>query len=152
FLAGVSDAAERFGNFSELCVRALGTFDSAGICFNSAGQIYDFYTSKFDVQNNVAGRALVPFNNLATYVSSGNLLIPFGLGKLSVGSGNVIDPAGAKLIQAFLLPNLNVGAAAYDPYHNWVAAGGSPLNQQSFDIKLDHHFNDKNTVSVRFSH
>ena len=59
---------------------------------------------------------------------------------------------GAKLIQAFPLPNLNVGTPAYDPYHNWVATASSPFNQQSFDIKLDQHFSDKNVASVRFSH
>ncbi len=150
--AGVPDAAERTGNFGELCGRAGGTFDSAGVCSNPAGQIYDPYTSKPDAQNNATGRAPVPFDNLATYISPGNPNIPFGLGNLPATPGNLIDPVGAKLIQAFPLPNLNVGTAAYDPYHNWVTTAGSPLSQQSFDIKLDHHFSDKNVASVRFSH
>ena len=66
--------------------------------------------------------------------------------------GNLIDPVGAKLIQAFPLPNLKVGTAGYDPYHNWVAAGTSPLTQQSFDIKIDQHFSDKDILNDRFSH
>src|SRR5208283_3804598 len=45
-----------------------------------------------------------------------------------------------------------VGTSDYDPYHNWVTTASSPYNQQSFDIKLDQHFNDTNTASVRFSH
>ena len=117
-----------------------------------AGQIYDPYTGKPDAQNNATGRAPIPFDNLATYVSPGNSSIPFGLGALPSAPGNLIDPVGAKLIQAFPLPNLNVGTAAYDPYHNWVGTGSSPLTQQSFDIKLDQHFSDKDIVSVRFSH
>ena len=151
-LAGVPDSAERSGNFGELCSRVGGTFDSAGVCSNPAGQIYDPYTSMPNGQNNPAGRAPIPFDNLATYISPGNPNIPFGLGNLSPMPGNLIDPVGAKLLQAFPLPNLNVGTAAYDPYHNWVATGTSPLNQQSFDIKLDQHFSDKDTVNVRFSH
>ena len=151
-LAGVPDVAERSGNFGELCGRAGGTFNTAGICSNPAGQIYDPYTGQPNAQNNAINRAPIPFDNLATYISPGNPNIPFGLGNLSPTPGNLIDPVGAKLIQAFPLPNLNVGTAAYDPYHNWVATGTSPLNQQSFDIKLDQHFSDKDFLSVRFSH
>ncbi len=151
-LAGVPDAAERSGNFGELCARAGGTFNASGVCSNPAGQIYDPYTSKPDAQNNATGRAPIPFDNLATYISPGNANIPFGLGNLPPAPGNLIDPVGAKLINAFPLPNLNVGTAAYDPYHNWVANAGSPYSQQSFDIKLDQHFSDKTVASVRFSH
>jgi hypothetical protein len=151
-LAGVPDQTERSGDFGELCARANGTFNAAGVCSNLAGQIYDPYTGKPDAQNNATGRAPVPFNNLGAYISPGNPNIPFGLGNLPMRPGNLIDPVGAKLIQAFPLPNLRVGTAAYDPYHNWVATGTSPLNQQSFDIKLDQHFSDNNVLSVRFSH
>jgi hypothetical protein len=151
-IAGVPDAAERGGDFGELCGRVNGKFDADGLCSNPAGQIYDPYTSKPDAQNNATGRAPIAFNNLATYISPGNPNIPFGLGNLPAKPGNLIDPVGAKLLQAFPLPNLNVHAANYDPYHNWVTTGSSPLNQQSFDIKLDHHIGEKDTVSVRFSH
>ena len=97
-LAGVPDAAERSGNFGELCSRVNGTFDTAGVCSNPAGQIYDPYTGKPDAQNNATGRAPIPFNNLATYISPGNAGIPFGLGNLPAGPGNLIDPVGAKLL------------------------------------------------------
>ncbi|PWU07849.1 MAG: hypothetical protein C5B51_08985 [Terriglobia bacterium] len=151
-LAGVPDAAERMGDFGELCARVGGSFNATGVCSNPAGQIYDPYTGKPDAQNNATGRAPIAFNNLATYVSPGNPSIPFGLGNLPARVGNLIDPVGAKLVQAFPLPNLNVGTAAYDPYHNWVAAGASPLHQQSFDIKLDDHLSTRDALSVRFSH
>jgi hypothetical protein len=151
-IAGVPDAAERTGNFGELCGRVAGTFDAAGICSNPAGQIYDPYTSKPNADNNASGRAPVPFDNLATYISPGNSAIPFGLGNLPRVPGNLIDPVGAKFINAFPMPNLNVGSSAYNPYGNWVATGSSPLSQQSFDIRLDQHFSDKDTASVRFSH
>ena len=100
------------GKFRRACARASGgTFNSAGVCSNPAGQIYDPYTGKPDAQNNATGRAPIPFDNLATYVSPGNPNIPFGLGNLPPTPGNLIDPVGAKLIQAFPLPNLNVGTA-----------------------------------------
>ena len=151
-IAGVPDAAERAGNFGELCGRVGGAFDSAGVCSNPAGQIYDPYTGQPNSQNQDVNRVPIPFNNLATYVSPGNPNIPFGLGDLPGRPGNLIDPVGAKLIQAFPLPNLNVGTAAYNPYRNWVTTASSPYNQQSFDIKLDQHFSEKNTASARFSH
>jgi len=151
-LAGVPDAAERSGDFGELCGRVGGVFGVAGTCSNPAGQIYDPYTAKPDAQNNATGRAPIPFNNLGTYISPGNPAIPFGLGNLAAKAGNLIDPVGARLIQAFPLPNLNVGAPNYDPYHNWVAAGANPLHQQSFDIKVDHRFGTKDSASARFSH
>jgi hypothetical protein len=151
-LAGVPDPAERAGNFGELCGRVGGTFSPAGICSNPTGQIYDPYTSQPNAQNNASNRAPIPFDNLATYISPGNPAIPFGLGNLPAGPGNLIDPVGAKLINAFPLPNLNVGTPAYNPYDNWIATGSSPLDQQSFDIRLDQHFSERDTVSVRFSH
>lgn len=151
-LAGVPDAAERSGDFGELCARSGGSFNAIGVCSNPAGQIYDPYTGKPDAQNNATGRLPISFNNLASYVSPGNPNIPFGLGNLPARAGNLIDPVGAKLIQAFPLPNLKVGMPAYDPYHNWVSTGASPLDQQSFDIKLDEHPSDRDILSVRFSH
>jgi hypothetical protein len=150
--AGVPDVAERTGNFGELCPRVGGTFSSDGICSNPAGQIYDPYTGKPNAENQAVGRAPIPFDTLATYISPGNPNIPFGLGNLPDTPGNLIDPVGAKLIDAFPQPNLNVGTAAYNPYHNWVANASSPYNQQSFDIKLDQHFSDKTVAGVRFSH
>ncbi|HTA46633.1 MAG TPA: carboxypeptidase regulatory-like domain-containing protein, partial [Bryobacteraceae bacterium] len=81
-LAGVPDAAERSGNFGELCARVGGSFSVSGICSNPAGQIFDPYTSQPNAQNNASGRAPVPFDNLATYISPGNSAIPFGLGTL----------------------------------------------------------------------
>src|SRR5262249_42878838 len=126
---GVPDAAERAGDFGELCGRVNGAFNSAGVCSNPAGQIYDPYTGTPNAQNLAVGRTPIPFNNLATYVSPGNPAVPFGLGNLPQSLGNLIDPVGMKLIQAFPLPNLNVGSAAYDPYHNWIAQGANILNQ-----------------------
>jgi hypothetical protein len=148
--AGVPDAAERSGNFGELCSRAGGSFNSAGICSNPAGQIFDPFTGHLDAAGNGdTGRTAIPFNNLATYQSPGNPLSPRQLAPVP---GNLIDPVGAKLITYFPFPNLNVGAANYDPYHNWIGEGSVPLNQKSFDIRIDHRFTDLDNLSFRFSH
>ena len=89
------------------------------------------------VNDRFPNRAPIPFDNLATYISPGNPNIPFGLGNLPATPGNLIDPVGAKLINAFPLPNLNVGTAAYNPYRNWVATAsdilGLPLMEASAD-------------------
>jgi hypothetical protein len=58
---------------------------------------------------------------------------------------SLIDPVGAKLINAFPLPNLNAGSPVYNPYGNFVTTGSSPLHPQSFDIRLDRHFSEKDT-------
>ena len=148
--AGVPDKAERAGNFGELCGRVGGSFNAAGLCSNPAGQIYDPFTGHLNSAGNGAtGRSPIPFNNLATYQSPGNPLSPRQLAPVP---GNLIDPVGAKLINYFPLPNLNVGAANYDPYHNWLGVGNVPLTQKSFDIRIDHRFTDFDSVSFRFSH
>lgn len=148
---GVPDAAQRRGDFGGLCGRANGTFDEWGVCSNPAGQIFDPYTGTPNAQNQAVGRRAIPFNNLATYMSPGNTAIPFGLGSLAERPGNLIDPVGAKLINAFPLPNLNVGTAAYDPYRNWVSQGANRLGQQSFDVHVDHHFGGADVAAVKVS-
>ncbi len=147
---GVPDAAERAGNFGELCGRAGGSFSGAGVCSAAAGQIYDPFTGVLNASGNGAtSRTPIPFDNLATYQSPGNPLSPRTL----VGArGNLIDPVSAKLIQAYPLPNVRVGSAAYNPYQNFVGQGANTTNQKSFDIKVDQRFTDFDSLSVRFSH
>ncbi len=147
---GVPDAAERTGNFGELCGRASGSFNAAGICSAAAGQIYDPFTGVLNAAGNGAtGRTPIPFDNLALYQSPGNPLSPR---KLAAAPGNLIDPVSAKLIQAYPLPNVNVGSAAYNPYQNFIGQGANTTNQKSFDIKVDQRFTDADSLSVRFSH
>lgn len=121
-LAGVPDAAERAGDFSELCGRVRGTFPCRRHLLESR----------------------------RTDISPGNPNIPFGLGNLPAKPGNLIEPVGAKLIQAFPLPNLNVGSSNYDPYHNWMATGSvydtntqGPTKHAALvgDINYTHVFN-----------
>ncbi len=76
YQAGVPSAAERTGNFGELCAANGGTFNAAGLCSTIAGQLYDPYSGTFQTPaNGPAGAyrsAFIPFNNLASYTSPGN--------------------------------------------------------------------------------
>src|SRR6185437_8723468 len=73
--AGVPSAAEKGGDFGELCggdgpngPAPGATFDSSGKCSNPAGQLWDPYSGSFSPSAGSAERsAFIPFNNLATY-------------------------------------------------------------------------------------
>ena len=148
---GVPSAAERTGNFGELCGDAGGAFSAAGVCSKPAGQIYDPFTGTYSAAiNGAVNRTPIPFNNMATYASPGNPLSP---NNVAPGvPGNLIDPVSKILISKFPLPNLGVGTSSYNPYVNFTGNAGSTLSQNSFDVKVDHRFNDSNSLSVRFSH
>jgi hypothetical protein len=45
---GVPSAAERTGNFGELCGYSGGTFNSAGRCSSDDGQLWDPYTGVYN--------------------------------------------------------------------------------------------------------
>ena len=152
-LVGVPSAAERSGNFGELCARAGGTFSSSGVCSNPAGQIYDPYTSQPNAQNIATGRAPIPFDNLATYISPGNPGIPIRPGKFA-GEARKPDRPGRRQTDP------GVSSAESERRHRRLrslsqlgrATGRHSCSQQSFDINLDHHFNEQNVLSVKFSH
>jgi len=148
---GVPDAAERTGNFVELCGRAKGTFNAAGACSVAAGQIYDPFTGALNASGNGAtNRTPIPFNNLATYQSPGNPLSPR---RLAAVPGNLIDPVSAKLIQAYPLPNVNVGSAAYN-FHIKISSVKAriPQTRSPMTLKCHQRFTDNDSLSVRFSH
>jgi Carboxypeptidase regulatory-like domain/TonB dependent receptor len=150
--AGVPSAAERQGNFGELCGAAGGTFDSAGMCSASGGQLWDPMTSVYSASKGGPVRqSFIPFNNLATYVSPGNPLLAGTPYQLSPQAGNLIDPVAYRMMQYYPLPNVGVGTAAYNPKNNWIGAPTSPSQDDRFDVKVDHRFNDKSSLSVRYS-
>jgi hypothetical protein len=150
--AGVPSAAERQGDFGELCARAGGTFDSGGRCSAAAGQIWDPMTSTYSSSLAGAVRSgFVPFNNLGTYTSPGNPNLIGTPYQLPIRPGNLIDPVAYKMMQYFPLPNVAVGTAAYNPLNNWIGANGSRNNDHRFDIKIDHRLSDASSLTGRFS-
>jgi hypothetical protein len=149
---GVPSAAERGGDFGELCSYQGGTFNSAGMCSAAAGQIWDPYTGGYDANAGGAVRTgFIPFNNMATYASPGNPNLNGTGYQLGGGAGNLIDPVAAKMMQYFPKPNLNVGTGAYQYYNNWIGSGGTTQNRDQADMRLDHTFNEQMRMDAKYS-
>jgi hypothetical protein len=172
--AGVPSQAERNGDFGELCGYAGGTWAQSGPnigrCVDatgtpqSAGQLWDPYSGVF---NNSLGYAVrstfIPFNNIATYQSLGNLNLTRTGYQLPATPGNLIDPvakimmngatANGFTFKGYPLPNNLTGGpgGSYNPYNNWAGSATNLNDHDQIDVRLDQQFNDKNTVSIRFS-
>ena len=151
--AGVPSAAEKTGDFGEFCGQNGGTYNSAGQCSAASGQLWDPYTGVNVPGVGTPRSSFIPFNNMATYASPGTNLVPGQ--KLPGGPvntpGNLLDPSMMKLFQYFPAPNRNVGQPDYNPYFNWVGSGANKYNNDQWDLKIDQIFNDRNTLSARFS-
>lgn len=163
YVAGVPSAAERTGNFGELCANNGGTFNPAGQCSVAAGQLWDPYTGVFCSNSSTqpapcptpnanlpagAYRSnFVPFNNLATYTSPGNPNLNGTPFQLPATPGNLIDPVAQKMMNLFPMPNYNSGSY----FFNWIQSGATPSNNDQFDLKIDYRVNEKNLLSVKYS-
>jgi hypothetical protein len=151
YQAGVPSAAERTGNFGEICAANGGTFSSAGLCSVIAGQLYDPYSGTFQTPANGPAGAyrstFIPFDNLAAYTSPGNTKLNGTPYQLSIHPGNLIDPVAQKMMNLFPMPNI-AGGSIYD---NWIGSGATPSANDQLDIKIDHRFSEKNLLSVKYS-
>ena len=151
YQAGVPSAAERTGDFGELCGANGGTFDATGACSVIAGQLYDPYSGTFQTPDNgPAGAyrsAFIPFNNLASYASPGNANLAGTPYQLRSGPGNLIDPVAQKMMNLFPAPNISGGSI----YDNWIGSGATPSSNDQFDIRIDHRFSEKNLLTVKYS-
>ena len=85
---------------------------------------------------------------LTNYNSPGNPNLP-GEPSTIPGRGNLIDPVAQKVLSLFPLPNIQ--PAKLSIYNNWIASGATPSNNEQFDIKIDHRFNEKNLLSAKYS-
>ena len=150
--AGVPSAAERIGNFGELCGYQGGSFDAAGRCSVDAGQLWDPYSGQYDSDLGGAVRSTyIPFNNLATFTSAGNPRLN-GTGYQALPHpGNLIDPVASKMMQFFPLPNVGVGTANYDYTNNWFGSGPNKSSNDQWDLKIDHRFSDKSLLTGKYS-
>ena len=63
-------------------------------------------------------------------------------------AGNLIDPVAQKMLQLYPEPNMPQQGI----YYNWFGSGPSKNYNDQFDIKVDHRFNEKNLVSVKYSY
>ncbi|MGI8958798.1 MAG: carboxypeptidase regulatory-like domain-containing protein [Bryobacteraceae bacterium] len=152
YQAGVPSAAERTGNFGELCGYAGGSFDANGLCSAGDGQLWDPYTGVYSADAGGPVRSgYIPFNNITTYTSPGSPVLNGTPYQLPARPGNLIDPAALKLMQFYPLPNENVGTSAYNPYTNWIGSGSNQGSNNQYDIKVDHRFSDKDLFSAKYS-
>jgi outer membrane receptor protein involved in Fe transport len=139
----------RAGDFGEVCTAQGGTFDGTGLCDVAAGQIWDPYSGTFDSGAGGAVRStFIPFNNVATYISSGSPNLPANLQPAPGVPGNLIDPVAQKMMGLFPEPNFSGGGI----YQNWFASGSRHDFNDQFDIKIDNRFSEKNLMSVKFSY
>jgi hypothetical protein len=149
---GVPSAAERTGNFGELCGYKGGSFDANGMCSSPDGQLWDPYTGVYSADAGGPVRSgYIPFNSLTTYMSPGSRKLNGTGFQLSARPGNLIDRVAFKLMQYYPLPNEGVGTSAYNPYTNWIGSGSNQGTNNQYDLKIDHRFGDSNSLSAKYS-
>lgn len=147
---GVASAAERAGNWGELCTLRGGSFNSDGMCSVEDGQIWDPYTGVYSADEGGPVRsAYIPFNNMNTYASPGNPAL--GAQNIPVKAGNLIDPVGYKMLQYYPMPNVAVGTSDYNFRNNWIGSGADKNTNDQLDVKIDHRFTDSTMLSGRVS-
>jgi len=153
--AAVPDAAERTGDFGELCARNGGTFNTAGVCSTAAsqgnGQLWDPYSGIYVAGTGRVLQTPIPFNNLATYQSPGNPNLNGTGFQLPATPGNLIDPVALKMMQYYPNPTFQPGSPGYNPYNNWVGSGANTDGGNQFDIRIDQRFSEKTAFYARYS-
>ena len=157
YLAGVPSSAMRTGDFGEVCTSQGGSFNSSGMCTDGsgnplvAGQLYDPYSGVYNVDDGGPVRtAIIPNNRIDTYSSPGSPTPGFPTGlQPPPGPGNLIDPVAQNVLNLFPTPTPNLPNSSI--YNNWIASGATPSNNEQFDIRIDHRFNQKNLVSGKYS-
>ena len=147
--AGVPSAAERTGDFGEVCTFYGGTFDSTGMCSNPQGQIWDPYSGTYDPDLGGAVRStFIPYNNIAVYASPGNPKLNGTPYQLSGAPGDLIDPIAQEMMNLFPSPNFQNG----NIYDNWHASGSNLDVGNQYDIKIDQRFSQSNLLTGKYSH
>jgi len=150
---------QALGNFEEVCTSQGGTFGTgtdavtgntfSNVCqiggaLLSSGQLWDPYSGASSVNTNghfSTRQTPIPLNNLSAYTSAA----------LPGGAGNLIDPLAAKLFLLFPQPNVSTSNPTFQGGSNFNFAGVSPNSDNTWDLKIDHHFNDRNLLSVKYS-
>jgi hypothetical protein len=146
---GVPSAAERKGDFGEICGAGFG---ANGMCNDPAGQLWDPYTGVYDASKGGPVRSgFIPFNNIATYQSPGSPALAGTPNQLTAKPGNLIDPVALAMMQYYPTPNINVGTPGYNRYANYFKSFSNPTTRNKFGIKIDHLFGDKDRISGRFT-
>jgi hypothetical protein len=151
FHPGAWDTTAGDANYGQ-CVQADDMSHLVG-----GGQLWDPYSGAHnDAAGGVVRNTFIPFNNIATYISpgcvpaflpAGHTCPPAGSEPIPGVAGNLIDPVAQKLMGLFPEPT-----STGNIYNNWFGSGSSKSYNDQFDIKIDHRFNEKNLVSVKYSY
>ena len=141
-------AAERTGDFGQVCTAAGGAFNGSGECVvngvaGGTGQIWDPYSWAQGPENEHLSTTFVPNNNFATYASSGNFI---GGAGLPAGNGNLIDPVSQAILKYIPLPNNGLGL-----HGNYINTGGNIADNNQYDAKVDYQMTPRDLFSGRWS-
>jgi Carboxypeptidase regulatory-like domain len=125
----VFTAAERGGNFGDICTLNGGTFDSSGVCQNGV-QLYNpcasFTAPCTPSSTPAATRQPFPNNQIPTAM---------------------ISPVAAALFKSSLYPTpINTGLQ-----NNAVNTSNSAFNEDQGDLKIDFKASQKDNISYRFT-
>jgi hypothetical protein len=121
--------AEQAGNLGPICTSAGGTFSAAGICSNTANQLYNPCANASCTAASAATNAQRP-------------AFPF-----NVIPANMISPVATALFASPLYPktiNNNLVDNAYQSI-------GNQYNNNQGDIRIDYRIDDKDSVNGRFT-
>jgi hypothetical protein len=94
-------------------------------------------------------------NDLVQALGAGPVLNPFtgtAFPNNTIPSGtcqSCINPVALALLNYYPLPNANLGAI--NPSYNYLYLKPNPSNSNGFDARVDHNFNSKQQVFVRYS-
>ena len=154
-------AAERAGDFSQVCTNVGGSFNGAGECVGGSGavtasataaatypgQIFDPYAYALGSANQHTSTAFVPFNNLATYTSTGQYNSAAGVVPLAGGAGNLLNPVSQAILKYVPLPNAGTGLI-----NNYIKTANNVGNSTQYDAKLSYQLSQADNLSGRFSY
>ena len=153
----VPSAAERAGDFGEICQTGFGV---NGLCQDvnpvaNFGQLYDPYTANTIVtasnpNGDVQDQNYIPYNNLAKYVSPGPNPLENGPITLPSGAGNIIDPS-AKIVMNTAFPTPNITGAAENAVNYYAVTHGTAANNE-VDLRLDQRFTASDNLIVKYSY
>ncbi len=96
-----------------------------------------------DLNGLVQGLGLGPVMNPFTGTAFPNNTIPTG------SCAACINPVAQALLNYYPLPNANLGVL--NPSYNYQTLVPNPSNSNGFDLRVDHNFNSKQQLYVRYS-
>ena len=138
-------AAERTGNFGELCAAGFDRRGGAPIPQDKSGIRIPVSTMR--MAGGAVRSAYIPFNDLSRYESPGNPEPNGTVYQLPGRSGWNLDHLVAQKIMSYIpLPNTNGSR-----FNNFFVTGSNRNRNDQFDIKIDHNFNDNNRLSGKYS-